>query len=96
MNRLIPLEAKNLPQSCYVYKHSTTCPVSANALSEVRAGSATLPVYQVNVREQRELSHWVADAFHVGHESPQLILIREGKAVKVWNHWEIRKGEMTE
>jgi bacillithiol system protein YtxJ len=43
------------------------------------------------VREQRELSTWVASAYGVTHESPQLILVRAGKAVRSWSHWEVRR-----
>lgn len=96
MSAPIPLSTRELPATCYIFKHSTVCPVSAQALSEVRAGAGKTPVYQVNVREQKELSRWIAEKFKVAHESPQLILIRDGKTAKVWNHWEIRKREMTE
>ncbi len=96
MSTVISLEEKNLPSTCYVFKHSTLCPVSARAAVEVEESRTEIPVYRVLVREQRELSNWIADFFGVKHESPQLILIREGKVRKVWNHWDIRKEEMTD
>ena len=80
-----------LPQDCLVFKHSTTCPVSASAAREVRALETDLPVYWINVREQRDLSNWVAAHYGVTHESPQLILIRAGKAQKVWSHSEVSR-----
>ena len=96
MSAVVPLEQKELPPTCYVFKHSTTCPVSARAAVEVEKSPTQIPVYRVLVREQRELSKWIADFYAVDHESPQLILIRDGKARKVWNHWEIRREDMTE
>jgi bacillithiol system protein YtxJ len=96
MTDAIPLEAKSLPSSCFVFKHSTTCPVSARAAAEVKEMSTDLPVYVVKVREQRELSNWVAETYGVRHESPQLILIRDGKARRTWNHWEIKRDDITE
>ena len=77
---------KTLPANCVVYKHSTTCGVSATAAKEVRAMETGLPIYWINVREQRDLSNWVAETYDVTHESPQLILIRDGKPEKVWSH----------
>ncbi len=92
----IPLENKNLPPTCFVFKHSTTCPVSARAATEVKEMRTGIPVYLIKVREQRELSNWVAETFGVTHESPQLILIREGKMEEVWNHGEIRREDIKE
>ena len=51
-----------------------------------------LPIYWINVREQRELSNWVADTYKVDHESPQLILIKDGKPLKVWSHFEVNRS----
>ncbi len=92
----IPLEREELPPTCLVFKHSTTCPVSARAAIEVKEMRTGIPVYLIKVREQRELSNWVAATFGVTHESPQLILIRDGKVEKTWNHGEIRREEIRE
>jgi bacillithiol system protein YtxJ len=85
------MEGKTLPADCLVYKHSTTCPVSTTAGQEVRALITDLPIYWINVREQRELSNWVAETYRVTHESPQLLLIRAGKVEKVWSHYEVTR-----
>ena len=91
MSAIVPLKEKTLPATCYVFKHSTSCPISAHAAREMEASRTDLPIYSIEVREQRELSNWVAQVYGVTHESPQLILLREGKAEKVWNHFEVRK-----
>jgi bacillithiol system protein YtxJ len=91
VSTVIPLAGRNLPADCLVFKHSTTCPTSAEAAREVAGLATDLPVYQVNVREQRDLSTWVAAEYAVTHESPQLILVRGGKAVRSWSHWEVRR-----
>jgi bacillithiol system protein YtxJ len=88
---IIALQEKALPEDCLVFKHSTTCPVSATAGHEVRSLQTGLPIYWINVREQRELSNWVAGTYGVTHESPQLIMIRGGKATRVWNHSEVSR-----
>jgi bacillithiol system protein YtxJ len=91
---IIPLENKVLPADCLVYKHSTTCPVSTTAGEEVRALKTDLPIYWINVREQRELSNWVAQTYNVTHQSPQLLLIRDGKIQKVWSHYEVTRTSL--
>ncbi len=95
MNSIIPLKEKTLPANCLVYKHSTTCGISATAAREVRAMETDLPIYWINVREQRDLSNWVAETYDVTHESPQLILIRDGKPEKVWSHYEVNRTNVS-
>ncbi len=95
MSTIVSLKEKSLPSTCYVYKHSTTCGISARAAQEVEMLESEIPVYWVNVREQRELSSWVAEQYGVRHESPQLILLLDGKVQKVWNHSAIRLPSIT-
>jgi bacillithiol system protein YtxJ len=94
MSEIIPLSDTSLPADCIVYKHSTTCGISASAAKEVRAMTSPLPIYWINVREQRELSTWFATTYAVEHESPQLILVKGGKADKVWSHYEIHRSNV--
>jgi bacillithiol system protein YtxJ len=94
MNTIVPMKEKALPSHCFVFKHSTTCGVSAGAAREVRAIATEIPIYWINVREQRELSNWVAETYAVAHESPQLILINDGKAQHVWNHYDVHRANV--
>jgi bacillithiol system protein YtxJ len=91
VSTIIALGEEKLPDNCLVYKHSTTCSISATAGQEVRAMKTELPIYWINVREQRALSNWVAETYKVDHESPQLILIKDGKPLKVWSHFEVNR-----
>jgi bacillithiol system protein YtxJ len=95
MSTIIPMAEKSLPASCFVYKHSTTCGVSAGAAREVRELTTDLPIYWINVREQRELSNWVAETYAIAHESPQLLLIRDGKLAKAWDHYDVHRSNVT-
>lgn len=94
MAPIIELQQKELPDNCFVFKHSTRCPISAAAAEEVRQASFSLPLYWINVVEQRDLSNWVAEELATRHESPQLLRVENGEAVKVWNHRQIRRGEI--
>ena len=90
MSKIIELKSKDLPENCYVFKNSTVCPISFAAADEVKAANFDLHLYWINVREQRELSNWVAENYQVVHESPQLILIKGGKAQSSWSHAQIK------
>ncbi len=69
-----------------LYKHSTSCPVSAWVIDEVLEFARTHPdwtVYLLKVIEQRGLSDAVAERLGVRHESPQAFVIKAGRCV--WN-----------
>jgi bacillithiol system protein YtxJ len=74
-------------QPVLVLKHSTRCPISAGAYQRVAAwldGNASAPaVYLVKVIESRTVSNAVAERLGVTHQSPQIILVRNGRAA--WN-----------
>ena len=92
MGTILDLAEQSLPSDCYVFKHSTSCPTSAAAARVVRAHAFDLPLYWINVIEQRALSNWVASTYGVRHESPQLLEIRGGAVKKALSHYEIREG----
>jgi len=80
-----------------IYKHSPICGVSARAHTEVRTlgGVAPhVPVYQVDVIRQRGLSETIAADLHIGHESPQVILLCEGKPVWHTSHFRIKAATL--
>lgn len=82
-----------------LFKHSTTCPVSAKAhqefVSYLEEAEAT-PAALVKVIETRPVSNAIADQFEIKHESPQIFLFN-GKAV-LWHasHHRIRKDAIAE
>ena len=72
-----------------IFKHSTRCPVSTWAHREVasfRARHPEVPVYVVHVVEQRALSSALAARTGVRHESPQAVVLEEGRAVWSGSH----------
>ena len=78
----------------FIFKHSTTCPVSAHAIERVNeyvsaAGDRGPAFYMVKVIESRVVSNEIANRLGVQHESPQLILVKDGKAVWDESHYRI-------
>jgi bacillithiol system protein YtxJ len=75
-----------------LYKHSAVCGIARAAYGEVDrfAGEhPTVPVFLIDVRAQRDLSRRTAEHFGIRHESPQVIVIKNGKAVWHGSHWTI-------
>ena len=93
--KIVPLSEQKLPENCVVFKHSTRCPISTAAAAEVRSFDWPLPVYWVNVIEQRPISNWIAEMYDVKHASPQLIHLVDGKPRTVLTHSDIHAGAFT-
>lgn len=84
----------------FIFKHSTTCPISANAYEEVKKFSDKgnlddMVIGIIYVIEDRPLSQAVTERFGIKHESPQVLYIKEGTHV-VWHasHWKITEGNL--
>jgi bacillithiol system protein YtxJ len=72
-----------------IFKHSTSCSISAMALHRLQRKSVDAKVYYLDLRANREVSNLVASMFDVTHESPQVLIIDKGKAVYHRSHSEI-------
>jgi bacillithiol system protein YtxJ len=83
-----------------IYKHSTRCSVSVMVKKSLEmqwnAAEDDLPVYYLDLLAYRPISNRIAQIFGIEHQSPQLILIRDGKAVYHASHSEIDFDQMVE
>ena len=82
------------PGVSWLFKHSTTCPVSAAARTEVADYESAHPkdaIGLILVLENRAASEHAAAALGIRHESPQIFLLRDGKPL-----WHASQGEVTQ
>jgi bacillithiol system protein YtxJ len=77
-----------------LFKHSTTCPISAAAYEEMSALKA--PVNIVVVQDERDVSDEIEARTEVEHHSPQAIVLRNGKAVWNASHWKVKADAVEE
>lgn len=81
-----------------LFKHSLTCPVSAEAYEQYEkymALNEELKTAYLAVQEARPLSNYVADTFDIKHQSPQVILFKNGKPAWNESHWRITYDSLT-
>ena len=73
-----------------IFKHSSRCLISAMARRKMEKGLANLPedlsVYYLDIIQLRKLSQKVAEYYDIQHESPQLLLIKEGQCIYHTSH----------
>ncbi len=77
-----------------IYKHSHRCSVCILAKEELEEISDQVldstDLYMINVIHQRDLSNAIASTFDVRHESPQVIIIKDGEVAWKGSHWAIK------
>lgn len=82
-----------------LFKHSYTCGVSAEALDELIAhlnDEITGVQYaMVTVQTHREVSNAVSTRLGVRHETPQALLVRDGRVVWSASHFRVNAAELS-
>ena len=82
-----------------IFTHSETCGTSAYAREEVldllAEADFAAEVYLVSVHRSRAISNTIAKRFGLRHESPQVLLIRDGALVWHASHHRVSSNEIT-
>jgi bacillithiol system protein YtxJ len=84
-----------------IFKHSTSCSVSAGAHEEFMnyikdTNTAPVDFAIVHVIEERPISNAIAEQLGIKHASPQAILVKDGQAVWDTSHWHITYSFLSE
>jgi bacillithiol system protein YtxJ len=81
-----------------IFKHSTRCSISSVALQRLQKVSQPLDIdfYFLDLLSYRSLSNKVAQVFEVAHESPQVLLIKDGHCVYEESHMGISMNDIVE
>lgn len=80
-------ESKNNPVVLYI--HSLTCSLSKEVIKSLSATSLGETAYIIPVQTSREISQTIETELKVKHESPQVIVMKDGKAVYDADHTRI-------
>ncbi|MCG0238359.1 MAG: bacillithiol system redox-active protein YtxJ [Firmicutes bacterium] len=95
VDRILALSAR---QPVFLFKHSTTCPISHRAHREWQAYLADpapgVAHALVRVREERTLSLALAERLGVAHASPQAILFHDGRPLWHASHHAITRDAL--
>lgn len=79
-----------------IFKHSTRCGVSRGVLRQFEAKTVAkgADFYYLDLLEHREISNAIASKFSINHQSPQLIIIKDGKVKAHESHYAIMSLEI--
>ena len=86
------LLAGSAEEPVVLFKHDFSCPISANAYRELAAVPGEVPL--IDVERQKGLADEVARRTGIEHESPQVIVLRDGRPVYAASQWDITAEEV--
>ncbi|WP_196892520.1 bacillithiol system redox-active protein YtxJ [Aureivirga marina] len=75
-----------------IFKHSTRCGVSRGVLRQferLMSDYKETDFYFLDLLAHRSVSNAIAEIFQVIHQSPQMLIIKDGEVVKHESHYQI-------
>ncbi|QNM86429.1 bacillithiol system redox-active protein YtxJ [Polaribacter pectinis] len=82
-----------------IFKHSTRCGISSMVIKQFEKlfseEHENLKVYYLDLLNYRDVSDEVGYKFQVMHQSPQLIVVRNGVSVYDASHYEITQTDLS-
>jgi bacillithiol system protein YtxJ len=89
------IKEESKEQPVLIFKHSTRCSISRAALDRLERNWKTeIKTYYLDLLSYRNISNQIAEYFGVEHESPQVLVVKDGKPVYVRSHLSINADEI--
>lgn len=93
--QLDEIESKSAQRVQVIFKHSTTCGISRMVMNMFKNSynfsEDQIDLYYLDLLSYREVSNGVAEKFKVMHQSPQLLVIKNGTVVAHDSHGAINE-----
>lgn len=90
---------KSSEKPVVIFKHSTRCSISSMALNRLqrewnKEEMKPVDFYYLDLISYRDISNKIAEKLNVDHQSPQLIIIKNGKATFHTSHMGVTYQEL--
>ncbi len=98
INQLQQIQQQSYQRPQVIFKHSTRCSISSMVLKRLEREGApdSMDFYFLDLIKNRNISNSVSEVFKVSHESPQILLIKNGDCVYDESHYAISMESLTE
>jgi len=98
MKQLESIAEASKTKTQLIFKHSTRCGISRMVIAQFKKDYGFTEIeanlYYLDLLGHRDISQEIAKRFHVVHESPQLVVIKNGVVVAHVSHGEINNLEL--
>jgi len=99
-SQLEEIERKSFEKPQVVFKHSTRCSISSVSMNKFvknyNIPSADADLYYLDLLNYRSVSDEVGYRFQIMHQSPQVLVIKNGEAVYNASHYAIQTDKILE
>ncbi|MGB0973439.1 MAG: bacillithiol system redox-active protein YtxJ [Flavobacteriaceae bacterium] len=100
IDQLEDIHQKSFEKTQIIFKHSTRCSISSISMNKFvknyNVDSASADLYYLDLLNYREVSNEVGYKFQVIHQSPQVLVIKDGIAVYDASHYAIHTDKILE
>jgi len=100
LSQLDDVIAQSHSETQIIFKHSTRCIISKMVLAQVEETIDAIPsqanLFLLDLLNHRDISNAIAMQLGVHHESPQVVVIKNGKAVFHESHHSIDTASIAE
>ena len=96
--QLEDIKSKSADRPQLIFKHSTRCSTSAVVKGRLERAEKpeAIDFYYLDLISFRPISNKIADIFQIDHESPQVLLIRNGECIYDESHMGITMADITD
>lgn len=99
MAQLESIKEKSATKPQVIFKHSTSCGISRMVKKQFERdfdfSTNTFDLYYLDLIGYRDVSNEIAQQFQVIHESPQLLVIKNGAVIEHHSHGAINDLDLT-
>lgn len=97
-DQIVEIIDKSQSKPQVIFKHSTRCSVSSMAKSRLERSPVpnNTDFYYLDLIAHRIISNKIAEEFNVFHESPQILVIKNGECLYDESHSAITMDEIEE
>lgn len=98
LSQLEDLAKESAEGPVLIFKHSRSCSISSTALARLERNwnlGEKVNIYFLDLLSYRDISNAIAEKFGVQHESPQVLILENGKSVFNCSHFDINFKEIS-
>lgn len=99
LEQLDTIKEQSKTESVFIFKHSTRCGISSMVIKQFEKlfteEHQFLKVYYLDLLNYRNISDEVGYSLQVMHQSPQLIVVKNGVAVYNASHYDITQTNLS-
>lgn len=93
LNDLDTIKTNSVGKPQIIFKHSTRCGISRMVLNQFEKAynydDQAFDLYYLDLLQYRSISNQISETFEVYHQSPQILIIKNGIAVAHESHADI-------